>query len=151
MCNDGVFRYHPLLGGGAEPAKESSVPTWDPPPDVRFDHAAAQALAGSALAVERELDQLADTTRRFHDTAAATWRGRARTRADDHLERWWFALEGAMADLAALAALVADAAEAARTEQARRSTARLRWHAEAEAERQAEARALAESNEGTGG
>ena len=119
------------------------MPTWDPPPDVRFDHSAAQALAATAHDAERELDRLARSTRRLHESAAATWRGRARRRADDHLERWWFALAGAIADLRALVAQVAEAAAAAQAEQARRSAARIRWQAEAEAEREAEDAAAA--------
>jgi hypothetical protein len=115
------------------------VPTWDPPPDVRFDHTAAQALAGTALDAERELDRLVQATRRLHEAAAATWRGRARARADDHLERWWFAIAGAIDDLRTLAAQVAEAAAAAHAEQARRTAERIRWHAEAEAERHAAA------------
>lgn len=127
------------------------MPTWDPPPDVRFDHTAAQALAGSALDAERELDRLVRSTRRLHDAAAATWRGRARASADDHLERWWFALAAAIDDLRALAGQVADAAAAARAEQARRTAERVRWHAEAEAERLAEAeRRAAAGGDATG-
>ncbi|MFN3218660.1 MAG: hypothetical protein ACE367_19365 [Acidimicrobiales bacterium] len=124
------------------------MPTWDPPPDVRFDHTAAQALAATALDAERELDRLVQATRRLHEVAAATWRGRARARADDHLERWWFAIAGAIDDLRALAAQVAAATAAAQAEQARRSAERIRWHAEAEAERQAEARAPRPDDDG---
>ena len=113
------------------------MPTWDPPPDVHFDHVAAQALAARAHDAERELDRLAAATRGVHESAAATWRGRARQRADDRLERWWFALATAAADLRALAALVAEAAAAAQAEQARRSAERIRWSAEVEAERRA--------------
>ena len=115
------------------------MPTWDPPPDVRFDHSAAQTLAATAHDAEHELDRLARTTRRMHESAAASWRGRARQRADDHLERWWFAVAGAIADLRILAIQVAEAAAAAQAEQTRRSAERVRWHAEAEAERRAEA------------
>lgn len=122
------------------------MPTWDPPPDVRFDHTAAQALAGTAIDAERELDRLVRATRQRHEAAAATWRGRARARADDHLERWWFAIAGAIDDLRALAAQVAEAAAAAHAEQARRSAERIRWHAEAEAEAERQAPVQAEAH-----
>lgn len=128
------------------------MPTWDLPPDVRFDPAAAQALAAAALDAERHLERLVESTRRLHDRVASTWRGRARRRADDHLERWWFSLSGAVDDLRTLAGQVAEAAAAAQAEQARRTAERIRWHAEAQREATAGFPARSDSTGGdTGG
>jgi len=115
------------------------VPTWESPPDVLFDHAAAERLVAAARAAQEDLDHLRGVSSRTFDRAAVTWRGRARRSAEEQLGRWWSALVGASDDLSALAAELATASEAAHVEQARRRAAQLRWQAEAAAERAARA------------